>query len=533
MALDSIWLGIAFALGYVFKRINLPPMLGFLLSGFVLNATNAEHSELLEGIADIGVLLLLYTIGLKINIKTLAEKAIFGGTLLSTSISVVVSFGFIWLISLVGLPLFTDLTLAQISIIAFALSFSSTVFVIKILEERGNLNSSEGKAAVGILVIQDILAVLFITIASKKVPSPYALLLLLLPFLRPLLLRILKKSGHGEMLTLFGFLMALVGAELFELVGLKPDLGALIFGIIISNNEKSNELAKNLLHFKDFFLIAFFLGIGFNGIPTIDTVVAAVIISVLLWAKPLIYHFSFTRFSFPSHSSFFASVSLTNYSEFALIVAAFATKAGLITSDWVLVIALIISISFIVSSLLNGRAHLLFEKYKEHINKWGSSKEENEEIIRVDISKREVLIIGMGTVGTNIYDQLNKVYPNKIVGLDSDPKRIHLHEKSVRNVALHDATDIKFWDSIPPNQIHTVVLALPDFQNNIFAIKRLISLDRSIDIYATARYSDEVEMLRDAGAQHVFTLFEEVGKGMANEILRKSNNTLEFEIGAN
>lgn len=522
MTLDSVWLGIAFGLGYLIKRIGLPPMLGFLLAGFILHGMNAEHSLLLDGIANIGVLLLLYTIGLKLNIKSLGEKAILGGAIISSLISVSITTLTIGLLSFTTLPHFVGLSIEQILIIAFALSFSSTVFVIKILEEKGNINSIEGKAAIGILVIQDILAVIFLTIAKGNLPSVYALLLLLTPFLRPVFLYVLKRSGHGEMLTLFGFLMALSGAELFNLVGLKQDLGALVFGMIISNHDKSNELAKNLLYFKDFFLIAFFLGIGFNGTPNFQTLIGASLISIILLTKPFVYHFALTRFKFPVQSSYFAAISLTNFSEFALIVGALAVKLGLMSNEWLIIIALSITISFILSSFLNSRTHQIFNNKQQFICSFSKYNVFETISQQIHFDDAQILIIGMGTVGTNIYDKITENYYDKILGLDSDELRVEKHIKRGRNVAFHDATDTEFWDNVDPNQLRTVVLALPDFQNNIFAINRLTSLERPIEIFVTARYKDQIEMLKNAGANYVFSLYEEVGKGMASEIIAKS-----------
>ena len=521
MNLDSVWMGIAFGFGYLMRRIGLPPMLGFLLAGFLLHSVRAEHGHLLDGIANIGVMLLLYTIGLKLNIKSLSQRAILGGSLLSTLISVAFSTVVIGVLALTPIPYFMGLSYKQILIIAFALSFSSTVFVIKILEERGNLNSAEGNAAIGILIIQDILAVLFLTFSKQEWPSPYALLLLLTPFLRPFLLYVLKRTGHGEMLTLFGFFMALLGAELFGIVGLKPDLGALVFGMIISQNEKSDELAKNLLYFKDFFLIAFFLSIGFSGTPNFDTFIGALILTFILIAKPLIYHYSLSRFLFPAHSSYFASISLTNYSEFALIVGALAAKLGWISTDWLIIIALGISISFIISSLLNSRAHIIFKKRKDLICSFGKIQPQD---TTIHFDDAQILIIGMGTVGTNIYDKIKENFHEKIIGMDSDERIVNQHLKRNRNVVVHDATNTDFWDMVSPQQLKTVVLALPDFQNNIFAINRLVSLNRPIEIFATARYKDQIEMLKSAGAKYVFSLYEEVGKGMANEIINTSQN---------
>ncbi|GAL24943.1 putative glutathione-regulated potassium-efflux system protein KefB [Vibrio variabilis] len=117
----------------------------------------------------------------------------------------------------------------QLILLGFALSFSSTVFAVKTLQEKGEMNATYGTMAIGILVMQDIFAVVFLTASTGKFPEWYAIALFGLPLLRPIMFKLLDKAGHGEMLVLSGIFFALVmGAGLFELVGMKPDLGALI-----------------------------------------------------------------------------------------------------------------------------------------------------------------------------------------------------------------------------------------------------------------------------------------------------------------
>lgn len=107
-------------------------------------------------------------------------------------------------------------------LLGFALSFSSTVFAVKSLQEKGEMNATYGTIAIGILVMQDIFAVLFLTISTGKIPEWYAVFLFVLPLLRPLFYRVLSTVGHGEMLVVYGCFMALVvGAGLFDFVGMK------------------------------------------------------------------------------------------------------------------------------------------------------------------------------------------------------------------------------------------------------------------------------------------------------------------------
>ena len=153
----------------------------------------------------------------------------------------------------------------QLLLLSFALSFSSTVFAVKTLQEKGEMNATYGTIAIGILVMQDIFAVIFLTASTGKIPHWYAIILFALPLLRPLFYKVLDWVGHGEMLVLFGIFFALVvGAGLFKFVGMKPDLGALILGMLLAGHSKASELSKALFNLKELLLVCFFLNIGLS-----------------------------------------------------------------------------------------------------------------------------------------------------------------------------------------------------------------------------------------------------------------------------
>ena len=118
------------------------------------------------------------------------------------------------------------------------------------------------ESAIGILIVQDIAAVIFLAASSGKLPSPWAIALLGLLLLRKPILALLNKSGHGELQILVGFVLALGGAQLFEIFNLKGDLGALFVGALIAGHTRSDELAKTLLGFKELFLQKFTKGDG-------------------------------------------------------------------------------------------------------------------------------------------------------------------------------------------------------------------------------------------------------------------------------
>ena len=167
-------------------------------------------------------------------------------------------------------------------LVGFAMSFSSTVFAVKILDELGATKARHGTTTIGVLVIQDIAAVIFVAASIGKMPSVWALTLVALIPLRHVLGWILSKVGHGELLILFGITLALLGADIFELVGIKEDVGALVFGMLLANHPKTNELAKALLGFKELFLVGFFLSVGMAAVPGwTEVLIALLFIRVL------------------------------------------------------------------------------------------------------------------------------------------------------------------------------------------------------------------------------------------------------------
>ncbi|MGM0667309.1 MAG: cation:proton antiporter, partial [Bacteroidota bacterium] len=135
--MDPVWLSIAFVSGFLIRLTGLPPLVGYLLAGFALNFLGAESGEFIETVSDLGVTLLLFTIGLKLNIKNLARHEVYGGALIHMFIITALFGGFLILAGLSNFSLFDNFSTSKAFLIAFALSFSSTVFAVKVLDDRG------------------------------------------------------------------------------------------------------------------------------------------------------------------------------------------------------------------------------------------------------------------------------------------------------------------------------------------------------------------------------------------------------------
>ena len=221
--LELIFFSTAFVCGFVIFQMRLPPLIGFLAAGFLLRSIGYESTALLENISSIGVTLLLFSIGLKLEVKTLTKLYVWAPATLHILICSGLFCVLMLLLGYLSLPLFSDLNANTALLIGFTFSFSSTVFAVKVLEERGEMASFHGKLSIAILVMQDVFAVVFLAISTGKAPNQWALaILVVIPLLRPLLFKILDRSKHGELMPLFGFFFALlVGYQMFEFAGLK------------------------------------------------------------------------------------------------------------------------------------------------------------------------------------------------------------------------------------------------------------------------------------------------------------------------
>ncbi|MGZ5378696.1 MAG: cation:proton antiporter domain-containing protein, partial [Mycobacterium sp.] len=335
MTVVAIYLVITFGLGGLAMALRLPPLVGFLAAGFLINALDVEDVPQLEVLADLGVTLLLFAIGLKLNARILLRREVWLTTSVHMLVSVVLGSIALWLAAVAGVAMLSGQSVQTIALLAFALSFSSTVFVVKVLEERGESHALYGRVAIGILVMQDIVAVVFLTATSGHMPSPWALALVALWPLTRFARKIWSRLGHGEMQSLFGIVMALVpGYALFSAVGLKGDLGALIIGVLLASHSASSELSRSLFHIKELLLVGFFVSIGLTGLPDLPTIGVALLMVLLLPFKAAWYVLLLSRMKLRYRTALLAGLGLMNYSEFGLIVVSVGVSAGLLAEAW-------------------------------------------------------------------------------------------------------------------------------------------------------------------------------------------------------
>jgi Kef-type K+ transport system membrane component KefB len=405
-------------------------------------------------------------------------------------------------------------------LLGFALSFSSTVFAVKVLEERSEMGSLYGRIAIGILVMQDVFAVLFLSATSGSLPSIWALGLVLLWPASKLMKALLDKVGHGDLQVLYAaFLALVVGYGLFEAVGVKGDLGALIVGMLLASHPSTAGLAKSLFHLKELFLVGFFLSVGLGALPDLSMVVMALLLLLLLPLKSALYYLVLMRFRLRTRTGVLSTLALTNYSEFGLIVAAIASTAGWLSPEWLVVISLALAGSFVLAAPLNAAGERIYARLKEPLAGLEASTLMDADR-PVAIDQVDAVVLVLGQIGSGAYLRLIDGHGLRVLGVDINVDKLAPHRAANRNVMEGDAVDSDFWDKLViTDSVKLVLLAMPGNAGNVYALQQLRNRSFAGHIAAIVSYPDEVATLRELGANEVFHIYDEAGTAFADDAL--------------
>jgi len=505
---EVITISFAFVFGLAVRQIGLPPLVGFLAAGFAINlcapllGVPTYTGKTLEHVAHLGVLMLLFTVGLKLKIGQIAQPQVVGGALVHFALSV--------LLFMPGLKFLMGLDWNTALLMAIALSFSSTVLAAKLLETKRELGAFHGRTAIGILIVQDIIALAVLAIWSGQTPNIWALMLFGLPLLRPVLHRLLDIAGHDELLVLMGMLLSLViGGMGFQAMGLSSEIGALVMGVLLSTHPRAKELGASLWSLKEIFLVGFFLQIGLTGLPDWGAMVFAIAAGIALALKGALFFALLVAFKLRARSAFLSALSLTAYSEFGLIVA-----AGVLP-EYLVPLAIAVSISFVISAPLNRYAHPLYERYETRLRRYERDTIHPDEQPK-NMGDADVLIFGMGRTGSAAYREMTE-QGYKPLGLDADTYKAQAHRDAGRNVMFADAEDSNFWRSCSLGQIKAAILAMDDLEAKLIAARSLRQRGFTGPIVAHALHEAHLEQIREAGADYTYLTMNQAGINLAEQ----------------
>jgi len=519
--MELLVLTLAFGAGLLSRHVGYPPLLGYLLAGFIAHAAGWSSSEALAPFAEAGIILLLFCIGLKLNPASLAPRYVWGSAILHMLIAIPLTAAVIYLVGGLYQPLNFDNDIEPWTL-AFALSFSSTVLAVKLFEERGESKSLYATIAIGILVVQDIFAVGYLVVSSGYLPSPWALALLALPLTIPLFRKLLPVLGHGEIQLLAAVLLALGAAAVFELVSLKGGLGALAVGMLIgrADRERARELHIRLDGIKNLLLIGFFVQIGYYGIPQLELLAVAIVLGVLITLRPLIYFSLLTAFKLRVRTAWLTGLALFNYSEFGLIVAAIAAENNMLGPEWITTLALAMALSFFLATPINKQAHELFRRYESSLKKHERPERLPEEITE-SLHDTDIALLGMGRVGRGAYEYLAEQGMKGVTGVDENFANTNRLKSQGWNCIHADASDRDFWATNDLAHCKLILISLTNLREN----KRVAKLAREFGytgkIAVAIRFPDEAAQFEGLNV-NCYYLYKDVGRDFAEHMAQYS-----------
>ena len=259
----------------------------------------------------------------------------------------------------------------------------------------------------------------------------------------------------------------------------------------------------------------------------------AALLCVAVPLKAALFFWLFCRFRLRARNSFLASLSLSNYSEFGLIVAAVGLKQGWIPVEWLTILALAVSITFIVASPLNSAAHSLWTRFGSRLRRFESESRLPEDE-HLDAGEVEAVVIGMDTMGEHAYDVLREQLGEGVIGLDRDPRRVSAQRAAGRRVLLGDSTDPDLYERLAryPLARRLLLLMFSNHQEKLTTVRLLREAGRTPFIATLAMHEDEVQELQEAGVQIAVDLAGEAGRGFARDVLQVIEETPPTEQGA-
>jgi hypothetical protein len=230
-----------------------------------------------------------------------------------------------------------------------------------------------------------------------------------------------------------------------------------------------------------------------------------------------LFFWTFTRSRLRARTALHASLTLSTYSEFGLIVGAAALSAGLLDQAWVSTVAVAVAASFVLSSTANAARYRLYGRWSARLVAFERHPPLPEDAI-IDCGDARVLIFGMGRVGAGAYDELIVRRGPVVVGVDRRDETVDLHRSEGRDVVRGDALDRDFWERVRFHpDVDLVIASMSSHQANLECVRRVREFLPSARIAATATYPDRVAELRAAGVDVARNLYEEAGQALADD----------------
>jgi Kef-type K+ transport system membrane component KefB len=530
---------LAAVLSLIFRFLKQPEILAYILTGIIIGSFHLFQSssqDMLQTMSQVGVTLLLFMVGLEIRVSDFFS---IGKSLILAALGQVV------LTFLAGFAISTVLGLNLMSsfYVATALTFSSTIVVIKILSDKRELHSLYAKFSVGILLAQDIVAIgllMFLSGFSANATGLDFLMNVLLILVKgvvlvgivvllskqvfPKIIESISKSPETLFLASLAWVFGLAAVISSRYVGFTIEIGGFLAGLALANSMANYQIIAKAKTLRDFFIVIFFVLLGiqmsFGSIYTV--IIPAIILSIfVILVKPFLVMIVMAAMGYRKRTAFLTGLSLSQISEFSLILVFAGYKLGVFDQSVVSLVTLVGLISFFVSSYALIKSKALYRMFAGKLN-FLERNVKQEEIVqsedKMENLQNHVVVVGGDQMGESILEALEDM-DILVVVVDFDPKIVEkLKDKKVHRL-FGDIADLDIQERAKLDEAKMVISTIPDIEDNLLLLKELKHENRKAKIVVTAMDTRDAKILYKEGADYVILPHLAGGRQIAKIIL--------------
>lgn len=535
----SLLLGISALIGFLGLQLRQPLIVSFIAVGILVGPSFLDivHSgDKLDLLAHIGIAILLFVVGLKLDIHIIKNMGLVAlatglGQVIFTSV-----FGFLIAIAL-GFDIIPSIY------IAVALTFSSTIIIVKLLSDKRELDTLHGKIAIGFLIVQDIAVILAMIVLAAMggaqghelsigkqileiVLKGIAMLIgvaILMRYIVPPLLRWIAKSS--EMLILYAIAWAVLGASVGKWLGFSQEVGAFLAGITIASTPFRDMIAARLVGLRDFLLLFFFINLGAGlelGLLGGQVVPALIFSLFILIGNPLIVMIIMGYMGYRKRTGLLAGFTVAQISEFSLILVALGYTLGHLSNEEVGLVTLVGLITISASTYMILYSHRIYELLSPYLNVFERKVPYRERAL--DHAPRtahpDTLVFGLGRFGMLIAKKLQQNGKN-VLGIDFNPDLIHPSVRHPFPVQYGDIENPDFISHMDLEHIRWVVCTVRDSHLALLLIKTLKEVGYKGKIAVSCHCEAEEEQLSYHGADEVLIPYRDAADEAVDKLTQK------------
>lgn len=507
----SVVLAIATVIAIVMQKLRLPLLLGHILTG-VLAGPLVFHifskPDDIAVFAKLGITALLFIVGLSLNPRAVRDIG---------KAAIVVGLGQIFFTCLIGFLIAIGFGYGWIPAlyIAVALTFSSTIIVLKILQDKRDLGKLHGRLAIGILLVQDLVATIALVLVSSSAQGFSALHLIeifiklfalgaglwfIARFILPKLTPIFARSQ--EFLLLFSVAWGMAIASLFAYLGFSIEIGALAAGVALATSPYHHEISAKMKLLRDFFLVLFFVVLGaelsFGNVQSLGVPILVFSLFVLI-GNPIIIMTILGLMGYRRKTSFITGIALAQISEFSLVLILLAFSFGQVSAEIVTLVTVVGLITFTGSSLLMNGSERLFKILQIPLGLFERKTTKSEKRKK---REPEALLFGFHRLGHDFLGLFERRGRPFIV-VDFDPNVIKSLQSRNVPCMYGDAADNELLDEFDLTKANLMVSTIPDLETNLFLLAKLRKKNKEAVFMSAAQSAEEAMVLYADGADYV------------------------------